>query len=46
MVPGDQLITRAKILNLRKTMGKVQAVSTVAEEVVAEAHFLFSLVKR
>ncbi len=46
VVPGDQLITRVKILNLRKTMGRVQAVSTVAEEVVAEAHFLFSLVKR
>ncbi len=46
VVPGDQLITRVKILNLRKTMGRVQAVGTVAEEVVAEAHFLFSLVKR
>ena len=46
VVPGDQLITRVKILNLRKTMGRVQAVSTVAEEVVAEAHFLFSLVER
>ncbi len=46
VVPGDQLITRVKILNLRKTVGRVRAVSTVAEEVVAEAHFLFSLVKR
>lgn len=46
LVPGDQLITRVKILNLRKTMGRVQAVSTVAGEVVAEAYFLFSLVER
>ena len=46
VVPGDQLVTRVKILNLRKTMGRVEAVSTVAEEVVAEAHFLFSLMKR
>ena len=46
VVPGDQLVTRVRILNLRKTMGRVEAVSTVAEEVVAEAHFLFSLVKR
>ncbi len=46
VVPGDQLVTRVRILNLRKTMGRVEAVSTVADEVVAEAYFLFSLVKR
>jgi len=46
VVPGDQLITKVKILNLRKTTGKVQAVSTVRGKMVAEALFLFTLVER
>ena len=44
--PGDQLVTRVKVLNLRKTTGKVEAVGTVEGKVVAEANFLFSLVER
>jgi len=35
-----------KILNLRKTSGKVEATGTVEGKVVAEAYFLFSLVER
>lgn len=46
VIPGDQLITRVRILNLRKTTGKVEAKGTVEGKVVAEAHFLFSLVER
>lgn len=46
VVPGDQLITRVKVLNLRSSFGKVQATSSVDGKIVAEAEFLFSLVKR
>jgi len=46
VVPGDQLITKVRILNLRKTTGKVNAVSTVRGKMVAEAVFLFTLVER
>ena len=46
VVPGDQLITRVKVLNLRKATGRVQATCTVEDKVVAEAEFLFSLVER
>jgi len=46
VVPGDQLVTRVKILNLRRNTGKVEAVSTVSGKKVAEAIFIFSLVKR
>ncbi len=44
VVPGDQLITRVKVLNLRSSTGKVQATSSVDGKIVAEAEFLFSLV--
>ncbi|MCK4419505.1 3-hydroxyacyl-ACP dehydratase FabZ, partial [Candidatus Aerophobetes bacterium] len=46
VVPGDQLITRVKILNLRRNVGKAYATSSVAGELVAEAEFLFSLAER
>jgi len=46
VVPGDQLVTRVRILNLRKTTGRVHAVSTVRGKMVAEALFLFTLVER
>lgn len=46
VLPGDKLITRVKILNLRKTTGRVEATSTVDGKPVAEARFLFSLVER
>ncbi|MEA1963876.1 MAG: bifunctional UDP-3-O-[3-hydroxymyristoyl] N-acetylglucosamine deacetylase/3-hydroxyacyl-ACP dehydratase [Candidatus Aerophobetes bacterium] len=46
VVPGDQLITKVEILNLRKTTGRVQAVSKVGGKIVAEAVFLFTLVER
>lgn len=46
VVPGDQLVTRVKVLNLRRSTGKVQATSSVNGKIVAEAVFLFSLVKR
>jgi len=44
--PGDQLITKIEILNLRKTTGKVRAEGRVEGKIVAEAEFVFSLVKR
>lgn len=46
VVPGDQLITKVKILNLRRNTGKVAAVSTVGGKKVAEAVFIFSLIER
>ena len=46
VVPGDQLITRVKILNLRRSIGRAHAASSVAGELVAEAEFLFSLVEK
>ncbi len=46
VVPGDQLITKVKILILKKKTGKVEAVSTVNGKIVAQANFLFSLVER
>ena len=48
--PGDQLVTRVKVINVKKTFGKysgkVEAVSSVEGEKVAEAVFLFSLMER
>ena len=44
--PGDQLITKIEILNLRKTTGRVRAEGRVGGKIVAEAEFVFSLVKR
>jgi len=44
--PGDQLVTKIEILNLRKTTGKVRAEGRVDGKIVAEAEFVFSLVKR
>jgi len=46
VVPGDQLITKVKILTFKKKTGKVEAVGTVNEKIVAQANFLFSLVER
>jgi len=46
VVPGDQLITKVKILILKKKTGKVEAVGTVNGKIVAQANFLFSLVER
>lgn len=46
VVPGDQLRTEVKILNIRRAAGKVKAICKVEEEVVAEAEFLFTLVER
>lgn len=50
VVPGDQLVTRVKVLNLRKTFGntsgKVEAASFVEGKKVAEALFLFSLMEK
>jgi len=46
VVPGDQLITKVKVLNLRRNTGKVEAIGTVRGDKVAEAIFVFSLIER
>jgi len=50
VVPGDRLVTKIKVLSLKKTFGKssgkVEATGFVEGEKVAEAIFLFSLVER
>ena len=44
--PGDQLVTKIKILNLRRSTGRVRAEGRVEGKVVAEAEFVFSLIER
>jgi len=50
VLPGDRLVTKIKVLSLKKTFGKssgkVEATGFVEGEKVAEAIFLFSLVER
>ena len=46
VLPGDQLVTKVKVLNLRRNTGKVEAVSMVEGKKVAEAVFIFSLIER
>jgi len=43
--PGDQLVTRAEITRLRGRVGKVHAVSTVDQELAAEADYSFLIAK-
>ena len=46
VVPGDQLVTEAKLVKLRGKVGKVEAVAKVEGEVVAEAMFSFVVAER
>lgn len=46
VVPGDTLIMTVEILKIRGTIGKVRAVCSVCDEVVAEGEFMFALVSR
>jgi len=48
VMPGDQLVTKVKVLTFRKgfASGKVEATGYVEGKKVAEATFLFSLVER
>ena len=39
--PGDQLVTTAEMIKLRRTVGKVRTVGRVDGEVAAEAEFSF-----
>ncbi len=41
VVPGDQLITEARVKKVKRNMGIVEAKSSVDGETVAEATFLF-----
>jgi len=43
VVPGDQLVSEVRMLNLHSDFGKVRAVSRVEGEVVAEAEYTFVL---
>ncbi len=45
VVPGDQLITTAKMEKLRGRIGRVSAVARVGEDVAAEALFGFVIAK-
>ena len=44
VVPGDQLRLEVEVLRLRRTVGKLRGVATVAGEVAAEATFSFAIV--
>lgn len=46
VLPGDTLITEVELLKTRGTIGRVKAVSSVDNEVVAEGEFIFALVER
>ncbi|AER66284.1 3-hydroxyacyl-(acyl-carrier-protein) dehydratase [Thermovirga lienii DSM 17291] len=46
VVPGDKLVTEAKLVRLRGKVGKVEAVAKVEGEVVAEALFSFVVAER
>jgi len=46
VVPGDKLVTEAKLVKLRGKVGKVEAVAKVEGEVVAEALFSFVVAER
>ena len=46
VVPGDKLVTEAKLVRLRGKVGKVEAVAKVEGEVVAEAPFSFVVAER
>ena len=41
VLPGDQLVTEAKVKKVKRSMGVVEAKGMVNGEVVAEATFLF-----
>src|SRR6056297_3192024 len=46
VVPGDQMITKARILKIRGKIGKAQAETRVDDERVAEATFGFVVTER
>jgi len=46
VVPGDQMITRARILKIRGKIGKAEAEARVAGDLVAEAVFGFVVTER
>ncbi|MDD5454270.1 MAG: UDP-3-O-acyl-N-acetylglucosamine deacetylase [Candidatus Ratteibacteria bacterium] len=46
VLPGDQLLIEVEILKLKERTGKVHSSATVADKVVAEADFIFSLVDK
>ena len=46
VVPGDQLITRARILKIRGKIGKAEAEARVEGDLVAEALFGFVVTER
>jgi UDP-3-O-[3-hydroxymyristoyl] N-acetylglucosamine deacetylase/3-hydroxyacyl-[acyl-carrier-protein] dehydratase len=46
VLPGDQLLIEVEIIKLKQRTGKVRACATVADKVVAEADFIFSLVDK
>jgi beta-hydroxyacyl-ACP dehydratase FabZ len=44
--PGDQMLIEVEIIKLKQRTGKVHSTATVADKVVAEADFIFSLVDK
>ncbi len=46
VVPGDQMIIKARILKIRGKIGKAQAEARVDDELVAEANFGFVVTER
>jgi len=46
VLPGDQMLIEVQIIKLKEKTGKVHSSATVADKIVAEADFVFSLVDK
>jgi len=44
--PGDTIISEVEMIGQRGSIGKVKAVASVGDQIVAEAEFIFALVDR
>ena len=46
VIPGDSMITEVQLIKAHGSIGKVRAVASVDNQVVAEGEFMFALVER
>ena len=44
--PGDTIISEVEMIGQRGSIGKVKAIASVGDQIVAEAEFIFALVDR
>jgi len=46
VVPGDTLVTKVEMIGQRGSIGKIRAVASVEDQIVAEGELIFALVDR